>query len=63
MTDSSRDMWQRPKLIVLTRGNPEESVLTGCKSVAGGFGAGNVADSCVKEKKPGCKKCNVAGTS
>ena len=43
--------WQKPQLVVLTRGRPEESVLTACKIGdwatvgAGGFG------KCVKQMR------------
>ena len=29
-----KKLWTKPKIVVLCRGNPEESVLTGCKTVA-----------------------------
>ncbi len=44
--------WQKPKLIVLGRGTPEEHVLTGCKhpgheGPTGGTKCGNMgADGC-----------------
>lgn len=33
-----RPRWQRPQLIVLTRGNPEEHVLLACKMVGSSAG-------------------------
>jgi hypothetical protein len=38
MTGSSR-VWRAPSLAILTRRNPEESVLTACKSDASGLGS------------------------
>jgi hypothetical protein len=40
--------WKKPELIVLVRGNPEESVLTSCK-VMGGSGYHNTNNSCLWE--------------
>ena len=33
MQKKKKEKWERPKMIVLFRGKPEEAVLTGCKSV------------------------------
>ena len=38
--------WQKPELVVLVRGNPEESVLTSCK-VIGSLGYHNTNNSCL----------------
>ena len=40
--------WRKPELIVLVRGNPEESVLTACK-VLGGAGYHNTNNGCLWE--------------
>jgi hypothetical protein len=40
--------WQKPELVVLVRGNPEESVLTSCK-VIGSLGYHNTNNSCLWE--------------
>jgi hypothetical protein len=32
MDEQARKTWSRPELAVLTRGTPEEAVLTACKS-------------------------------
>ncbi len=40
--------WEKPQLVVLVRGKPEESVLVTCKK-AGGFGAPSsptICDNC-----------------
>ena len=38
--------WQKPELVVLVRGNPEEAVLTACK-VIGSLGYHNTNNSCL----------------
>jgi len=38
--------WQNPELIVLVRGKPEETVLTGCKAVVAGVVPDNTAGNC-----------------
>ncbi len=30
---TNANQWKKPELLVLTRSNPEEAVLTGCKNV------------------------------
>ena len=50
-------VWQKPKLIILYRGRPEESVLATCKSGPWGTG-GAIFDydgQCYKNK---CALCN-----
>jgi len=39
-------VWQKPKLIILYRGRPEESVLLGCKTATSG--------AAVRAKDNGC---------
>lgn len=50
MDKNPRKQWHQPELIVLVRGNPEESVLTGCKAgpADSGLGGGNASQG------PGC---------
>jgi hypothetical protein len=44
--------WQKPKLIILARGRPEESVLLGCKMSGSG--------ASIRNKNIGCEKpCNT----
>ena len=50
------EVWQKPKLIILYRGRPEESVLADCKTAAGG---GKLAvttkfNACTRNGCPGC---------
>jgi hypothetical protein len=40
--------WQKPELIVLVRGKPEEAVLTGCKTL-GGTGYHSTNNACLWE--------------
>ncbi len=39
-------IWQEPKLIVLARSTPEESVLATCKSAAGSGATGTHHNNC-----------------
>ena len=50
-----RKTWQKPKLIVLFRGMPEERVLSACKTETGG---GEVSDegNCI-ENGANCDPC------
>jgi len=41
-----KEKWSKPKLIILTRGKPEESVLAACKGANGGDNISNIADTC-----------------
>ncbi len=46
--------WQKPQLIVLVRGKPEEAILSFCKgSMEMGY-PGNVFDWCVHDNCLGC---------
>ena len=46
MTTANK-MWHKPEMIVLVRSNPEEAVLTPCKTTTGGGpGAGASANQC-----------------
>lgn len=61
---SPKAHWKTPEMLVLTRGRPEESVLTGCK-MDGQSGAGVAHDNCklvVSDTR--CQsRCNVRGQS
>ena len=54
--------WEEPRLIVLTRGNPEEAVLTGCKAtlVQGGSQVNDV--NCI-ENDVNCAICSGLDSS
>lgn len=41
-----KEKWKKPKLIVLVRGRPEESVLVGCKNAVLGGGPVSDWDNC-----------------
>ena len=51
-----KKIWEKPKLIILVRGRPEESVLAGCKLTTVG-GPNNVKAKC--NLKSGGNKCGV----
>jgi hypothetical protein len=55
-----KKIWQKPKLIVLVRGRPEESVLAGCKMKGTTASTKNKNTGC---QKAGCGLCNATGTS
>ncbi len=40
MTDSKKKKWPKPELVILTRSNPEETVLTACKVTGNPLTAG-----------------------
>lgn len=47
MKNTSKSLWHKPEMIVLVRSNPEEAVLTGCKTATGGGPqAGGSANQC-----------------
>ena len=55
--------WQQPKLLILTRGRPEERILAVCK--AGGSGTDPTGDhqNCVAFVEVECLICYDAATS
>ena len=54
--------WVRPRLIVLSRGTPEESVLSGCKAGSSGMsGPKTSAGECAAQRVPRCQRCNAQG--
>jgi len=58
--------WIKPKLVVLTRGNPEESVLGHCKEYSGDpTGASTAFNACDREDPaPACPGvCESATTT
>jgi hypothetical protein len=55
--------WGKPKLIILTRGKPEEGVLAGCKSSSICCGPWDVEWWCRQDTPTGCINCNLPATS
>jgi len=57
--------WQRPELIVLHRGRPEESVLEACKYNAAPDGTGGIKTAighgCQASKAGSCQACQSLG--
>ena len=45
-----KNVWKKPKLVVLVRGKPEETLLIVCKRPAGHFGPGG--NECGIEQPP-----------
>ena len=56
-----KKIWQRPKLIILTRGRPEEFVLAGCKVLNNPANNLNKLTGCMY--KTACLQCAAPGTS
>ena len=55
-------IWQKPKLIILERGRPEESILAGCKMSDNSLGPSNSKNAC-KRNKACTQDCSVISTS
>jgi hypothetical protein len=59
-----KEKWGKPELIILTRGKPDENVLTACKYSMGGYGG---PDSwygvCTSYGGYGCDACSADGAS
>ena len=53
--------WQKPKLIILARGRPEEFVLAGCKIKNTPDTPANKQSGCIE--KGTCQLCKAVGTS
>ena len=52
-----KEKWDKPKLIILTRGKPEEKVLSGCKYGPTTSGPTDSADAC--SELPYCDICST----
>jgi hypothetical protein len=52
--------WEKPKLIILVRGRPEENVLAACKASIGGQNPLNDHRACVSAE--GCTPCEAVGS-
>jgi len=54
--------WEKPTLIVLVRGKPQEAIMTVCKTPPEnqGFGAGSVHNACLRipDDGAGCAACS-----
>jgi hypothetical protein len=57
----TKKTWQKPKLIILTRGRPEEFVLAGCKIKS--KTASTAAKNIGCQRKAACQLCKTVGTS
>jgi hypothetical protein len=56
-----KKIWEKPKLIILARGRPEEFVLAGCKIRKNPVTPANKNTGC--QQKASCKLCKAVGTS
>jgi|GEM_PF-3077335 len=52
----AKQQWAKPELTVLVRRNPEEAVLTGCKTATTGSEVNAIADNCSDTALP-CAAC------
>jgi hypothetical protein len=62
MGKTEKKQWQKPELIVLTRNNPEERVLAGCKGCTDPptSGPSNGSYNCVDGPMPACYDCDLS---
>jgi hypothetical protein len=60
---NAKKTWQKPKLIILARGRPEELVLAGCKMAIKSAGAKNKNSSCYQTSNKCPNACSVVSTS
>lgn len=44
-----KNMWEKPQMVVLTRGKPEEAVLAACKDSHASSGPSNVDSACITD--------------
>lgn len=56
-----KKIWQKPKLIILVRGRPEEFVLAGCKVKGSPITKKNKDTGC--QRLATCANCKQVGTS
>ena len=51
--------WEKPQLVVLVRGKPEEGILNGCKQweASGSSGPSDSATNCMEWTSSGCIEC------
>lgn len=57
--------WQTPELIILTRGRPEENILSSCRFEAAGDGFGDIQSGsgrgCQAKDAGSCRACRDLG--
>jgi hypothetical protein len=58
----SKKRWERPKLIVLERGKPEERVLSACKGDGGGHSPSTADGGCANFMNE-CEACQDSDPS
>lgn len=59
-----KNIWKKPKLIILSRNRPEESVLTHCKRAAAGTNPGAGDQGCGNQSTPtNCAACQARASS
>jgi hypothetical protein len=56
-----KKIWQKPKLIILARGRPEEFVLAGCKIKGKTASRRDKNTGC--QRKNACQLCSAVGAS
>ena len=49
--------WEKPQLVVLVKGMPEERVLAACKNAGIGDSPDNKFDNCVNVVETECTRC------
>ncbi len=61
---AGKKKWEKPELVVLVRGRPEEGVLATCKTgyIQGGAGPTNARDGCIYPLGQ-CGNCDASHTS
>ncbi len=52
------NQWKKPELVIVTRGNAEENVLSGCK-LMGNSGSSNLNNGCLVAGDRPCVACIV----
>ena len=56
--------WEKPKLIILVRGRPEERILAACKTMSGAGGSPQVIDWQCDDPAEYCDiECNTIASS
>ncbi|MDP8230005.1 MAG: hypothetical protein P9L93_02760 [Candidatus Gorgyraea atricola] len=63
MKKEAKKKWEKPKLIILTKGKPEEWVLQSCKTFPGMIGPDNAFASCFRVDLCANLRCDVLVTS
>jgi len=58
-----KSTWEKPQLIILQRGTPEESVLLTCKTDASGGGAAHKNNACIQASLTCLTVCDASQIS